>query len=338
MRISIMFCHFKTGMMSAYTVSQILKYKGNHEVEILICDNNSGDGSIEYLKPFEKQIKIFDYPKGITQSHGCGYDMLVPHVSNEYFITMESDSFPIKDGYLDYYENIINQGFDCGGSLLTLSGGSYLHPAGAIFKKNLWEEAKKYCDELPYAYFPNMLLRENHSLHTMIHETILDQVLENPEDWFELSSDYKPYSKKMAISKLENYRPVRGPFHSGMGGRQESIRTFGSRNLESDPQFVIYNNKWQKIIGRIGYEPGEWFHFYNVATGKKIYYIPTVVKWLPGKEFQQQEYTLTESHIHHCWGVSAYHGYTPVGDDSVASIKQLLPEKLYSTLPQQHKI
>src|SRR5690348_14032121 len=102
MNFSIIFCHFKSGKTSAYSVSQLLKYKGNHDIEILICDNNAGDGSIKYLEPFKDQITIIDYPKEVVQSHGNGYNALFELAKNEWVICMESDSFPTSEGWLDY--------------------------------------------------------------------------------------------------------------------------------------------------------------------------------------------------------------------------------------------
>jgi hypothetical protein len=74
-----------------------------------------------------------------------------------------------------------------------------------------------------------------------------------------------------------------------------------------------------------------------LAKGYNIFHIPTETKWLPGKEGQQQEYTLSEANIRHLWAISAYHG-TDLNDGDVAKIKQTLPETLYETLPEHQKI
>lgn len=338
MNISIVFAHFKTGKMSAYTVSQLLKYKGNHNIEILICDNNERDGSIEYLSPFKEEIKIYKYPNDKLQSHGIAYNMLFEHVSNEWVLCLESDSYATKNGYIDYYQQIIENGYDMATSYLKLSGGSFGHVAGGLYKKSLWQEMKQYCDSMPYKYFPNMSMRDNFPMHTMVHESILDQFLDNPEDWIELSNEYKPYSRKLAEEKLFHYSPTCGPFHDGRGGRQESIHTFGQRNAETEAPYAIYNEKWQKIIGRIGEEPGQALYYWAKAKEKKIFHIPTEVHWLPGKENQQQEYTLNEAGIRHEWAISAYHNYTPDNEKDVALYKQSIPDKLYNSLPEHQKI
>jgi hypothetical protein len=326
--------------MVAYTVAQILKYKGDHEVTIIVIDNNEGDGSMEYMEPFKEHFIYVPYPKDRLQSHGIAFDYALglDYVDTDYFITFESDSYPVKEGFLDYYQQIIEGDYDLAASLLTLSGGSYGHPAGAIYKKALWVEAKAYCDSIPYYYFPNMMMRDNFKAHTMIHKSIVNQVLENPDDWFELSNDYKPYYPKLAEEKCSHYAPVAGVFHNGMGGRQESVKTFGQRTHESDAPFIMYNPKWQKIIGRMGYEPGQFLYYYAIANKKRVCNIPTTVKWMPGKEYRQQEYTLTENGVQHLWAISAYHNHTPENEKDVAKFKQSIPEQLYATLPPNQRI
>lgn len=336
MKLSIILCHFRTGMMTAYTISQILKYKGRHEVDIFVVNNNPGDSSEEYLVPFMDKIKYYNFPKGILQSHGIGYNFLAELVDTEYFICLESDSFPTQDNWLDYYVNLINEGYDCAGSLLSLSGGTYIHPAGALYRRSIWLEAAQYCKRVEYFYFPNMSMKEGFACHTMIHKSIVNEVLSNPEDYIELADGYKPYSPQLAEKKSAEYLPVVGPFHNGMGKNNESIHTYGLRTMKSEAGNVLLDNKY-KIIKRIGAEPGQWFAWWQKAMGYKIFEIPTEVYWLPGKENQQQEKTIMVNGLTHLWGISAYHG-TDLKDSDVAKIKQSLPEQLYNTLPDHQKI
>lgn len=338
MKISILIPHWKTAKMTAFTVSKILQHSAGHDLDIIIIDNNAGDRTIEYLNPFLKHLTIVEYPNGMLQSQGVAMDYVCRYLKTEYFICLESDCYPEDDGWLDYYEKLIKAGNDCAGSLLRLSGGSYIHPAGALYKKSVWLECKDYCDGIEYTYFPSMSMREGHACHLMVHNNVFDRLLENPDDFIELSSSYKPYSKSKAEDMAIKYLPATGPFHGGWGGRQESVKTYGQRTIDSETPFIIVNEKTKKIVNRLSYEPGQMFCYWMNAMGKKIFYIPTDVKWIDGKEGQQQEYTLNEAGVRHIWAVSAYHNYTPKGEEAVAKMKQTIPDLLYATMPEQYKI
>jgi hypothetical protein len=338
MKFSIILCHYKTGKMTAFTIAQILKYSEGHEISIFICDNNAGDGSIEYLNPFKDKINIINYPKDRLQSHGIGYDVLFEMVPDEWVICLESDSFPVKEGWLDYYVGVINNGYESAVSLLKLSGGEYGHPAGGLYRRSLWVAAWIYCTkQTEYTYFPNIAMKETFACHLMVHNSIIKSFLDNPEDYIELADGYKPYTRQLAIQKAYNYYPVVGPMHNGMGRLQESIRTYGTRNPETEAPNIFLDNR-AKIIYRIGYEPGQWFYYLMLTNGNRVFHVPTETKWLPGKEMQQQEYTLNEAGVKHLWAISAYHDYTPENEKEVAALKQSIPDKLYETLPDYQKI
>lgn len=336
MRISILIPHFRNGKITAVAISKLLEFKGDHQLDIFVSDNSPFDGSRKYLEPFINDIVIFEYPQDKVQSHGAAYDLLLPFVRTEFFITMENDSFPTKEGWLDYYENLIKEGYDCATPLLKLSGGEYNHPCGGIYRKSVWEEAKKDCEESPYLYYPNMSMREGFPCHLMVPAFMKDSFLAHPEDYIELSDGYKPFSKELAEAKRQFYLPATMPFHNGRGTKNESKHTYGFRTNETE-MLSVDNSGRQKLWDRIGAEPGQFMSWWLRFKGKKVFNIPTEVKWIPGKEGKQQEYTLTENGFYHIWGVSSYTGDN-LSDDVVATIKQQLPDKLYSTLPEHQKI
>lgn len=339
MKVSILIPHFKTGKICAYAISQLLKYKGRHEIEIIVVDNNFGDGSAEYLLPFSSDIRYVGYPKDKTQSHGIAFDYALENdfVSNDYFITIESDSHPTKDNWLDSYEKLINKGFDSAGSLLKLSGGSFVHPCGALYKKSVWKEAKEYADNIQYDYFPNMGAKEGFDCHIMIKKNKVQRILEEPEDYMELAKSYKGLSKEDMLAKRDYYRPVTGVFHNGMGKFQESIKTFGNRDTNSGRQDVLLDNK-DHIIYRIGEEPGQWLCFWQLAMGKNIALMPTEIKWMRNRGGQQQEYTIMENGFKHIWSVSAYHENTNPEFQDIVTFKSKVVEDLYNSLPENQKI
>lgn len=340
MKVSILVPHWRNGKATAYCVSQLLKHKGDHELEIIIIDNNFGDGSSIYLHPFESQIKYITYPTNKLQSHGLAFEHVLynNHVSNDWFITMESDSFPTSYGWIDYIENKIAEGYDCGGSLLKLSGGKYMHPCGAFYNKWDWYGAREYCNEIEYCYFPNIAKKEGLIAHLMVHKSILEAFLDSPEDYIELSESYKPYNRSLALKQLNHYSPVvQGVFHNGVGRLQESLRTYGLRNPETEAPNKLLNNR-AKIIYRAGEEPGQHFHYYLLAIGKKCFYIPTETKWMPGREMQQQEYSITENGVKHLWAGSSFLSMKDTPMHDVYEFKKNQIDELYNSLPENLKI
>lgn len=337
MNISILIPHFRNGKITAHAISKLLEYKGKHDIEILVIDNDGEHDSKKYLSPFKKDIKYQAYPKDRIQSHGVAFDFILPYVKTDYFITIESDSFPTDDKWLDYIEDLINQGYDSGGSVLQLSGGTYQHPCGAFYSKKVWQEAKQYCNNVQFAYFPNMSVYGGFDCHVMLHRDIVEKVLNSPYDYIELSEGYKGLSRQGFLEKMMYYSPVVAPFHNGMGMNNESLKTYGQRNIESETPNILLMDK-PKIVNRIGYEPGQWITYWMLAMNKKVFSIPTETKWLPKRENQQQEYTKMENGFIHIWAGSSYLDMKDGDYQDVYEFKSKQIEELYNSLPNNQKI
>jgi hypothetical protein len=338
MTFPILIPHFKNGKITAYAISQLIKHKGKYNIEIYVVNNNSGDGSERYLKPFTKYIKYQEYPKSRLSSHGIAFDYILPYVNHPFFITIESDSFPTSDDWLDYYEELINKGYDAAGSFLKLSGGTYMHPCGAMYSKNVWREAKEICKNTDYTYFPNMCRKDGlFDYHLMLHRDVVEKVLSKPNDYVNLSDGYKKLDRKGYMGKMLFYSPTVQPFHNGMGMIDESVKTYGSRNIETEVPNILLNGK-KKIVCRVGYEPGQWLTYFMLATGKKVYDIPTKIKWLEGRENQQQEFTKMVNGFTHIWAGSSFLDMQGTEYDDVYQFKKNQIDELYNSLPSKYKI
>lgn len=344
MDISILIPHYKTGKMCAYTISQILKYKGSHNVSIIVIDNNYGDGSIEYIDTYARKvtnnITIFNYPKDKLQSHGIAFSHVLNlgYVKTPHFITLESDCFPVRENWLNFYQLFIDNNYDMAGSLLNLSGGRYIHPSGAIYKTEFVKEAQMYCQNMPYHYLSNFGVNDGFDCHVMVHNDIWGYFLENPNAFIELPESKNNYTKDDILRNENYYRPVVSAFHNGMGFNDERVSQIGNRNPITDPAKILYPSSKRTIVHRVGYEPGQWLTYYALATGKKVAEIATETIWMPGRENQQQEYTLTENGVKHLWGVSSFAFSDKADIQDIAVRKKNLPEELYETLPEEYKI
>lgn len=336
MKIAILIPHWRSGKTTAFAVSQYLKYSEGHDVEVIVINNSYGDNSINYLWPIKGNWRVVDNMSDKTSSHGTAFDLAIPMLDSEWIFTAESDSFPVGP-FLDSYVDIINNGYDAAGSVLSLSGGTFMHPTGSIYKRKIWEDAKRYCDNIQYTYFPGIAMKDGVAAHLMVHESILNEFLAEPEDYVELSSSYKPYSPDLAIKRADNYRPVVGPFHNGCGKNNETKWSYGLRTIESDAENILLDNRL-KMVTRFGMEPGQWLSYYMRAAGYKTYHIPIETKWMPGREREQQEYTLSASGIKHIWAGSSFLSMKDTAMHDVYEFKKNQIDELYNSLPDNQKI
>ena len=341
MDITFILPHFKTGMITAYAVAQLVKFKGRHNIKILVVDN-SHDESINHilLTDLRHECTVVDYPKDKLQSHATAYNhcLKLGYVHTEYFITVESDSFPTEDNWLDYYEKLIEDGYDAAGSLLNLSGGFFLHVCGAMYKQSLWKEMEEYCESVPYVYFPNMAMKDGFAHHLMVRRGFLDEFTENPGKYVTLHESYVGKSPSEIILRSYDYEPICHTFHFGMGRSQESYLTYRFRTIESEAKNVLFDGSEDNLIYRAGAEPGQLFGSWMLANGYKLKYIPTKVQWMPNRENQQQEYTLMENGFRHEWAISAYEGCEAPDLQDIVQFKHNRMQSLYDSLPENYKL
>tara|TARA_R110000868_G_scaffold42388_2_gene143492 strand:- start:1959 stop:2882 length:924 start_codon:yes stop_codon:yes gene_type:complete len=307
MKFSIIIPHWRTGKMTAYTISQIQKLKGKHKVNIIVVDNSNGEGT-EFI-PADSNVMIVNYPTNLMQSHGIAFDYALQNIPNisEYFITLESDSFPTQDNWLDYYVELATEGYDMAGSRLRLSGGEYLHPAGAMYRKSNWKEAMDLVENYNsiFHYNPNSILMPEFAYHGMESKGEQD----------------------------ENYKPIaHGVFHQGMAFKDETLSTYGQRTIYSEVDSILIPEECRFNYQRVGYEPGQWFSYWHYAMGKKVKQIDTEIEWMPNRVNQQQEYTLTSNGVKHLWGVSAYHGASIEELSDIVKRKNEVVNELYNTI------
>lgn len=88
------------------------------ETEIVVVDNGSSDGSLEYLRSRD-DVRTIRSP--INLGHGVALDLAVSGVDTEFLVVLDIDAFPISDRWLEE-------------SLAALSGGAQV--AGARMHRN----------------------------------------------------------------------------------------------------------------------------------------------------------------------------------------------------------
>lgn len=343
---SILIPHYKTWKMTFYAIYQTLKCKGRHQLDIYVIDNNAGDGTADNLRFFGDKIHIVPYPSGRLQSHGVAYDWITPYLRTEIFATMESDSFATDESgaWLDWIELLAKDGYSSGGSLLDLSGGNFVHTAGAFYKKSIWQQCKRYVDEVVYTYIPNIAMKDGFPCHLMVHKSVMLQFIVESDRLITLAPEYAQYSGTELATyigkKIKEYEPIgRGVFHNGIGNTDESYFSYAQRHaaIEGERNNILQDNK-KPLIWRLGAEPGQYFCYWMLANNHNVYDIPTETIWMPGRENQQQERTVMQNGFTHLWGTTAYHDSDLESIADIKALKNRTMEELYSSIPQNERI
>jgi hypothetical protein len=315
-------------------------------MDIYVIDNNPGDGTADNLRFFGDKIHLVPYPPDKMQSHGIAYDFIIPYLRTELFATIESDSFPTKeDGeWLTWIELLSKEDYSSGGSLLDLSGGNFVHTAGAFYKKSIWQRCKRYVDEVQYTYYPNIAMKEGFPCHLMVHDSVREEFLSNARNLISLSDEYVRLSKLDLYAYIKGrgreYLPIgRGVFHNGIGNTDESYYTYAQRNayIEGERNNILQDNK-KPLIWRMGMEPGQYFNYWMLANNHNVYEIPTETIWMPGRENQQQERTVMQNGFTHLWAVTSYNDGTDPALMDIIDYKRNMMEELYLSIPAKDRI
>ncbi len=350
-KYTILIPHWRTGKMTAYCLSKLIQHSKGWDVRIIVVDNSFPGPSIGYLQPFldKANIDVMPYPEGQRQSHGIAFAYALEEADTEYFITVESDSFPTKDGWLAYYDKLIDEGYDAGGSFMKLSGGEYMHPAGAFYRKSVYEKAAKYLRGVQYHTLPAVAHKDGFNFHLMIRQDVYEKFCANPASFgIELPElHYKNADAQFLLEAGLAYRPALNPFHTIYGQNDEVYATYGQRSTKTEPQQIIQQND-RELIFRIGFEPGQWFCYWLIACGYKLAHIPTEIVWMKNRIDQQQEYTLAEHGFRHIWGVTAYASKeelkAQIGQEAYSKLEDIIEHKsdtlkqLYKSLPENERI
>lgn len=109
-RVSICIPHWQVEGLITVCLRAIRKQSRNYAVEVIVVDNGSKDGSLEYLRGL-KWIRLIErpeetpgnWPSNVFTAWDCG----IRAASAPYFITMHSDVILKSDTWLDPYLNRI---------------------------------------------------------------------------------------------------------------------------------------------------------------------------------------------------------------------------------------
>ena len=117
-KATICIVNYKTLEFTRLCLRSIRKFT-HYPYEVIVVDNNSQDKSLEYLKRI-KWIRLIERDSsgdiGGGYSHGAGLQLGFENCNTEFFVSMHSDTFVIKDNWLteliSYFDNRIGHQFE----------------------------------------------------------------------------------------------------------------------------------------------------------------------------------------------------------------------------------
>ena len=95
------------------------------DVEILVVDNASRDGSKAWLASRD-DVRSIALPVNIL--HGRALDLAVMRCTTEFFIALDVDAFPIREGWMDVVLDPLREGATVAGGTLHSGAIDYAHP------------------------------------------------------------------------------------------------------------------------------------------------------------------------------------------------------------------
>ena len=118
-RITVCIPHWQVGEYMTICLRSIRKHSARYDLEVIVVDNGSRDGSLQYLRSLD-WIRLIErpdespanWPENVFTAWDCG----IREASGEYFVTMHSDVFVRRDGWLDSLLRAINARPGCAAS------------------------------------------------------------------------------------------------------------------------------------------------------------------------------------------------------------------------------
>ena len=115
-KATICVVNYKTLDFTKWCLRSIRKFT-EYPYKVIVVDNNSGDESLEYLKSLD-WIQLIERTPSDEQEHGsyahaAAIDMALEQCNTEYFVSLHSDTFVLREGWLRDLIGLISNDQNC---------------------------------------------------------------------------------------------------------------------------------------------------------------------------------------------------------------------------------
>lgn len=282
--VAIIIPHYKTWKWTAICVNAFKRYSLPIPHEIIVVNNSPGHRSIDAILETNigNGVTIVGGDPEFT-SHGMGYDVglkVALEHGHDWIFTSETDSFPTRHGWFDEYVKLSGK-YPLIGPEIPQSAGRYIHPAGALYKRELIELAMAYQAGTlkDWLFYPGGApeMRASHlGYHLVLRREELPEVL--PKE-------------------VRLWQKVCGPFQEMRSFDQDDFATYPMRNGIKNWE-PLQNQRTMYL--KIGYEAGQWLSYFADAH-YKTFRAPVEIEWMPGNINCQAARSLVMGGFIHCW-------------------------------------
>ncbi len=117
-KATICIVNYKTEELTRLCLRSIRRFTRDYPYEVVVVDNDSGDGSLEYLRSL-KWIRLIERPGQVVKAgswaHGTALDLGLDAANTEFFVAMHSDTFIHRAGWLPFLVNLAKPDVACAG-------------------------------------------------------------------------------------------------------------------------------------------------------------------------------------------------------------------------------
>ena len=139
--VSIIIVNYNTKVLTKDCINSVVLWTKDINYELIVVDNDSSDGSIDYLKESQKDIKIIESKTNL--GFGKANNLGVSDANGKYIFLLNSDTVLLNNAvklFFDYIE-IADKNTGAIGSLLLDKNLNQIHSSG--FFPNKWNFFRK---------------------------------------------------------------------------------------------------------------------------------------------------------------------------------------------------
>lgn len=293
MDVSIIIVNYNTLQMTSECINSIFDFTKQVKFEVIVVDNSSSDGSLEYFKK-DKRIKYIysEQNLGFGRANNIGYKNSI----GRYVLLLNSDTVLINDAISEFViaaDNEINSSVGCWGTMLLDRNMLPTHSYAAFptllsdLKKDLWLIPLNKLGFRNDDFRQGLTYTDNYvdyiiGADLLIKKEVIEQFGLFDERFFmyyedvELQKRYSKYGIKSRMLTSPKVVHLEGGSARKKGKKLDgSITKLKSKII----YFSTYYSRWEVILYKLALVIGRipFFLFSNYTYREKKKYLSTLI-------------------------------------------------------------